>query len=88
MKKLRYYVNTGGKWIKSSGGSESNFIIFNSATAANRYFMRRPGRQIDVRGIDSKGRCVGCCWKYWMRGKVVEQKLVYVKPVLKINQMR
>lgn len=71
-KMLRYYVNTGGKWIDDGNGGGSNFIVFNCQKAATRYFMAKPNRQLDVRGLKN-GRRIKACWKYWNKGKVIVQ---------------
>jgi len=73
MKKLRYFVNAGGKWFSDGKGGGRNFLIFDCPKAANRYFSAKPGRRLDVRGINRHGRYVKYCWKYWERGRIIEQ---------------
>ena len=72
-KRIKYYVNTGGKWIKDSEGGR-NFKIFTNKKAALRYFKSNPHRQLDIRGRDKRNRVVRYCWKFWDHGKVITQK--------------
>ncbi len=78
MTKLRYYVNTCGKWVSHSSTDTRNFLVFNDPKAATAYFLKKPGRQIDVRGLTKNGRRVCYCWKYWNRGRIIEQQPKYL----------
>ncbi len=72
MKKLKYYVHLD-RFVKRNSGM-ANFAVFDTPRAAMRCFKRNPVYgQIDVRGIDGRGRHVRECWKYWNRGKIVTQ---------------
>lgn len=80
-KRIRYFVNTGGKIVYTRHGFQT-FMEFNCPKAALRYLKSNPRKnQIDVRGTNHRGRLLAYCWKYWDKGKICTQKREFNPPV-------